>query len=277
VPELSYGTAQGKVAVVTGASRGIGAAIARRLASDGAAVACVARTLEPDPRSRGSLNETVAAIETAGGTAIAVTADLSKSDDRRRLVDEAVAALGHVDILVNNAAVTFFIRAAEFPEKRFRLMMDVQVWSPFELIQLVLPGMRERNKGWILNISSRAGINPQGPPFEAIHAEGGFTVYGLCKAALERMTTGLAAEHYADGIAVNALAPWGVVPTPGAGTHDLVKDDIEAEEVMAEAALALCTGEPTRLTGRIAYSAPFLAEIDRPVRSLTGGPWSPNG
>jgi NAD(P)-dependent dehydrogenase (short-subunit alcohol dehydrogenase family) len=91
----------------------------------------------------------------------------------------------------------------------------------------------------------------------------------MCKAALERFTTGLAAEMYAYGIAVNALAPWDNVETPGAAAHDLVKGfRLEPPELIAEAALALCSGDPTRLTGRIAYSQPLLAELKRrpPIR-----------
>ncbi|MHB8670302.1 MAG: SDR family NAD(P)-dependent oxidoreductase [Acidimicrobiales bacterium] len=258
---------EGRVAIVTGASRGIGEAIARRLALEGARVAVVARTLGPEDGSGapGSLQETVAAIADAGGEAVAVRADLSKQEDRRRLVAEAEERLGPVDILVNNAAVTFFADVEGFAEKRWKLMMEVQVRAPFELAQLVLGGMRARRRGWILNISSRAAIHPFGPPFDAIHRGGGMTVYGMCKAALERFSTGLAAEVYEDGVVVNALAPWEVVPTPGAGFHDLVKGSVEAPEVIAEAAMLLCSCD-RRLTGRVAYSQQLLAELkQRPV------------
>ena len=129
--------------------------------------------------------------------------------------------LGSIDILVNNAAVTYYIPFTEFPEKRYRLMFEVQVRAPFELAQMVVPGMRERGAGWILNITSRAGIHPQGPPFMELYKRG-FSVYGMVKAALDRFSTGLAAEVYDDGIAVNSLAPWDNVVTPGAGAHDLV-------------------------------------------------------
>jgi citronellol/citronellal dehydrogenase len=97
----------------------------------------------------------------------------------------------------------------------------------------------------------------------------GFTVYGMVKAALDRFTTGLAAEVYDDGIAVNSLAPWYNVITPGAGAHDLVDGfPIEGPELMAEAALALCSCDPARMTGRVAYSQPLLASLQRrpPVR-----------
>ena len=113
------------------------------------------------------------------------------------------------------------------------------------------------------DITSRAGIHPQGPPFMELHKRG-FTVYGMVKAALDRFTTGLAAEVYDDGIAVNSLAPWDVVATPGAGAHDLVaRNPLEDVSLMAEAALALCSCDRTRMTGRIAYSQPLLAELQR--------------
>jgi NAD(P)-dependent dehydrogenase (short-subunit alcohol dehydrogenase family) len=253
----------GRVALVTGASRGLGAAIAARLARAGARVGLSARTREPDSRNTGSLLETVDAIAGAGGHAVALQADLARPEDRRRLVADANEQLGPVDILVNNAAVTYLAPVGEWSEKRWRLMFEVQVRAPFELTELVLPGMRERRRGWILNISSRSATHPVGPPYEDLHADGGWAVYGMCKAALNRFTTALAAEVYTQGIAVNSLAPWDNVATPGAGSHELVDGfALEGPEWVAEAALALCSGPP-ELTGRIAYSQPLLAELGR--------------
>jgi citronellol/citronellal dehydrogenase len=252
---------EGKVAIVTGASRGLGAAIAERFAEEGARVAVSARTLEPDERYEGSLRDTVERITKAGGEALPVQIDLSKQEDRQRLIAETVAGLGPVDILVNNAAVTFLLPFTEFPEKRYDLMFEVQVRTPYELAQMVVPSMRERGGGWILNISSRAGIHPAGPPFEPIH-KAGFTVYGMVKAALDRFSTALAAELYDDNIAVNSLAPWDNVATPGAGHHSLVEGfRLEDEGWIAEAALELCKADPQRLTGRVAYSQPLCAEL----------------
>lgn len=262
---------KGKTALVTGASRGIGTAIARRLASEGAAVACTARTLEPDPKYTGTLRDTVAMIEADGGRAEAFRGDLSDAEDRRRLVDDVHSSMGPVDILVNNAAVTFFLPIDSFPEKRFKLMMETQVWAAIDLAQHLIPDMRERGAGWILNISSRAAVKPVGPPFDPWYATGSSSVYGLCKAALERLSLGMAAELYADRIAVNTLAPWDNVATPGAGSHDLVTDfTLEPEEIIAQAALELCSGNPRQMTGRIAYSQPLLGELGVQYRSLDG-------
>jgi citronellol/citronellal dehydrogenase len=258
------GKLDGRVAIVTGASRGIGKAIARRLAVEGAAVVVTARTVEPGAsRFEGSITETVGEIRAAGGTAVAVAGDLSRPDDRRRLVEEAEHALGPVDILVNNAAVTYFEPVATFSERHYDLMFEVQVRAAFDLAQRVLPAMVDRKRGSILNISSIAGRHPEGPPYRPGVGRG--TVYGMCKAALERFTTGLAAEVAEHGVVVNALAPAGVVPTPGVVHHKLIppgaEDAAEPVGVMAEAALALCCGDPGTLTGRIAYSAPLLDEL----------------
>ena len=257
------GILDGKVAIVTGASRGIGAEIARRFAREGAAVAVAARTTEqgasPLP---GTIAETAEQIRAAGGTAVPIRADLSKPEDRERLITAATERLGPADILVSNAAVTYFTRVEDFAARRFQLMFDVQVEGPFHLAQLVIPGMREKGRGWILNISSGAARHPAMPPTG--WASRGGTVYGMCKAAIERFSTGLAAELYADDIAVNALSPTKVVPTPGTIFHHLTSEDdpnSEPPSVMAEAALRLCSAEPKSLTGRIAYSQELLAEL----------------
>ncbi len=258
------GNLEDKVAVVTGASRGIGEHIARRLAANGAAVAVSARTVEEgDHPLPGSIGATVGSIVENGGTAVAVAADLARPEDRERLIEDTERELGPIDVLVNNAAVTWFEPVTGFEDDHYRLMFEVQVRAPFELAQRVLPAMRNRKGGWILNISSQAAVHPDGPPYPG--AAIGGTVYGMCKAALERFTTGLASEVYDDRIAVNVLSPSGLVLTPGVVHHGLdrrIPEDFhEPVEYMAEAAYALCTGDPTSLTGRVAYAKPLLDEL----------------
>ena len=263
------GVLDGKIAVVTGASRGIGADIARRFAGEGATVALTARTTQSGQSPlEGTIHETASLIENAGGKVIPIAADLNRPEDRERLLAEVRQQAGDPDILVNNAAVTYFLEMATFPRRRADLMFEVQVMAPVDLAQRVIPAMRERGAGWILNISSGAARHPERPFTQGFHG----TVYGMVKAAIERFSSGLAAELYGAGIAVNALSPNGLVVTPGAKYHrldeGLPKERLEAPEVMAEAALALCSGDPAELTGRIAYSQPLLDELGRIPRPL---------
>lgn len=255
------GICDGKVALVTGASRGLGKAIAQRLAGEGATVGLTARTMAPDPKYQGSLQQTLEEIRACGGSAIAIQADLSKTEERGRLFADLAARVGAPDILVNNAAVTFLRPLDQFPDRRVRLMMEMHVLAPLHLTQLAIPGMRERGRGWILNITSVGGDLPEGPPFSDFDRAAGFGIYGTVKAALNRLTKSLAAELYDDGIAVNAAAPSNPVATPGAGTLDLAKTDTEDIELITQTALTLCTGDPKSMTGRIAHTQPFLREI----------------
>ncbi len=255
------GVLAGQVAVITGASRGIGEAIARRFAMEGAKVVVSARTVEEsDHFLEGTIKQTVKTIKDAGGEAVAIKSNLADEADRRGLIEQATEHYGQVDILVNNAAVTWFVPVVDFSEKRFRTMMDVQVWAPFELAQLCLPGMLERGRGWILNISSHAAIHPNA---KAPGGHGG-TVYGMCKAALERFTTGLAQESFGRGVGVNVISP-GLVATPGVVHHKLIndanKDRVTPVEHMAEACLRLCNGDPKEITGRIDYADEVISEF----------------
>jgi len=256
------GKLKGKVAIVTGASRGIGEAIALRYAQEGARVVVSARTIDDgDHVLAGGINNVVQRIVDAGGQAIAVRSDLAIKEHRENLVKEALAAFGSVDILVNNAAVTYFVQVKDFTDKHRNLMFEVQVNAPFHLSQLVLPAMQARGSGWILNISSHAAIHPA----KEVAGRGG-TVYGMCKAALERFTTGLASEVYDDGIGVNVISP-GLVATPGVVHHQLITADTPVENItpvenMAEACLRLVYGDPQELTGKVTYAVDVMRYYD---------------
>jgi NAD(P)-dependent dehydrogenase (short-subunit alcohol dehydrogenase family) len=254
---------EGKIALVTGASRGLGKAIAERLAAEGATVAITARTLEPDPKYVGCLRDTADGIARAGGRAVAIPADISKADQRERLMAEVRAQVGDPDILVNNAAVTFLRSLDEFPDKRARLMLEMHLLAPLHLTQLALPAMRQRKRGWVLMLTSLAGERIEGPPFTDFDRAAGFGMYGACKAALGRLAQGFAAELYDDGVAVNAAATTKPVATPGASTLDLAGEDTEDIAYIVETAALLCTGDPSVLTGRVVETQPFLREFGR--------------
>ena len=261
----------GKTVLVTGASRGIGAAIARRCAAAGGRMALVARTAERHPHLEGSLRTACDAIRADGNAAHAFVADLSDAAGRERLIDEVVSALGPIHVLVNNAAANFFMPFEQISAKRFAVVMEVNCRAPFDLAQRVAPGMREAGSGWIVNVSSATARMP-GLPFDDFDRRGHPVLYGMSKAALDRLSTGLAAELYDDGIAVNSLSPVAAVATPGVIALGQLpaRDMLEGEERMAEAALALATCEPKTMTGRIAFSGPLLDELGRPTMTLDG-------
>ena len=261
------GKLDGKVAIVTGASRGIGKAIALLFAAEGAKVACAARTvIEGDHILEGSLMVTVSEIEKAGGTAVPMQVDVSQEESCRELVAKTREIFGPVDVMVNNAALTYFIPVKDIPVRRWLRSFSVNFHGPFILSQLALQDMVERGSGAIVNISSGAAIGPgRGPYKEATGGERGGTLYGAEKAALERFTQGLAEEVYRYGISVTCVSPSQVVPTPGTVYHNLVTgmDDPRGEppEMMARAALLLATEPLDRVTGRVTYSQQILKEF----------------
>ena len=183
-----------------------------------------------------------------------MVADLTDPVSRAAIVPAVVAEVGAVDILVNNAGIAVYAPVEEITSSRAHRLMELDYHAPVELAQAVLPAMRERRAGWILNLSSVLARQP-GP-------------------ALERFTTGLASELYDEHIAVNALLPAAAVRTAG---FEAVADRVSARpglfepvERMAEAALALVSGNPRVLTGRVVVSGELLAELGRAVHTLDG-------
>ena len=265
------GSMNGRVAVVTGASRGIGQRIAERLAAEGAVVALVARTLAPGAsRLPGSLDEVATRIRAAGGTAETIQADLTSPEEVETVISRAEQAIGPIDTLVNNAGVNFYGPALSVRPSRYAIMYEMMVRTPFRLSQLALPGMVERGRGWVLNITSKQARHPAGPPYPSWAADGSVP-YGMCKAALDRFTTGLAAELHGTGVSVNALGTSGLVMTPGVAVvspHTPQNATVEPDDAMAEAALRLVLADPAEVTGRIVYSMEYLG------RPLPEGPWT---
>ncbi len=187
------GKLAGKVAIVTGASRGIGQQIAELFAEEGAKVVCAARTLnEGEHRMlEGSLSRTVDLIRGKGGEATAVTADVSSEAECVALAEAARAAYGPIDILVNNAALNYYLPTETYPTNRWVRCFAINVHAPFILAKAVLPDMIASRSGAIVNISSGSAIGPGRGPYEDKTVRGG-VMYGATKAALERFTQGLA-------------------------------------------------------------------------------------
>jgi len=257
------GKLDGKVAIVTGASRGIGMVIAKVFADEGAKVVCAARTLDEGTHFlEGSLSTTVSEIKKAGGAALAVQANVTDEESCANLVETAKKEFGLVDVLVNNAALSYFMPIKDYPVKRWVTAFAVNVHGPFMMTQKVLPDMIERGSGAIVNVSSGAAIGPGRGPYK--DSGGGGTMYGATKAALERFTQGLAEEVCQFGISVTCVSPSQVVPTPGTVYHKLVTgmDDPRGEspEMMARAILLLATEPLDKVTGRVTYSQEILKE-----------------
>jgi len=261
------GRLDGKVVVVTGASRGIGADVARLFAAEGGRVVCAARTVQEGQHPlAGSLEQTVGAIREAGGEAHAVGANIAEPPECERLIREARQRYGPIDVLINNAALTYYVPVKDYPVGKWLRSWAVNFQAPFILSQLVLGDMVPRRTGAIVNISSGSAIGPgRGPyPDPAVGARGG-TCYGAEKAALERFTQGLASEVFQYGVSVTSVAPSQVVPTPGTVYHRLVSglDDPRGEPpiLMARAALLLATEPAERVSGRVTYSQQILREF----------------
>src|SRR6201996_8487794 len=261
------GRLTGKVAIVTGASRGIGQQIAELFAAEGAKVVCAARTLnEGEHRMlEGSLARTVDLIRAKGGEATAVTADVSSEAECNALVESARAAYGPIDILVNNAALNYYVPTESYPTSRWVRCFAINVHAQFILAKAVLADMIPRRAGAIVNISSGSAIGPGRGPYDDKVARGG-VMYGATKAALERFTQGLAQEvaQY-DGITVAAVSPSQVVPTPGTIHFKLLTgaDDPKGEPpiLMAKAALLLASESAVKVNGRVTYSQQILQEF----------------
>jgi citronellol/citronellal dehydrogenase len=263
----------GRNAVVTGASRGIGAAIAERLSAEGANVVVVARTVSRHDHLAGSLNETLERCRRYGTQVEAVPADLSDPDGAAAVIPRALGLLGgRLDILVNNAAAAIYASMLDYPGRRAHVVFEVNVHAPMVLIQAVLPGMLERGDGWIVNVSSATARPTPGPPFRTGSVGAQIGVYGSAKAALNRMTNAFAVELFGRGVRVNTVEPRAAVMSEGAEAilgPDFPESQVESMEAMVEATVELCACEP-ELTGRNLVSLDLIRERGLTVHGLDG-------
>ncbi len=271
---MANGLLDGKVALVTGASRGIGAAVAERFCAEGARVAIVARTRDKHPQLGGSLNDTLARCRAHGAVAEMIVADLADVDDRNGVVAEASQLLGApLDILVNNAAASIYRPIADYQLDQVRETFDVNLNAPLGLIQAALPGMLDHKAGWVINISSSTADYDAGttgtPP-----GPGGLSptlaVYAASKAALNRLSYALAQELRGTGVRVNCVAPKSAVLTEATEVAFGGKPDpkfLEPIEAMTEAVLLLAR-RPEDMTGGTFRSLALLEATGTKVMSL---------
>lgn len=271
------GLLSGRTALVTGSSRGIGRAIAQRLAAEGATVAVTARSHRPSPSVRagqttslpGTIAETIELIEAAGGSAFGIAADLEDAGQRAGLIEQVVERTGRLDILVNNAGYADYSVVEEMPMETFDRTVEHYVRTPFALIQKVIPHMRRQGAGWIVNIGSVTGLAPA-RPYREYNKSAGDVVYASMKAALHRLTQGVAAELLDADIAVNVVGPSSAVRTPGADSLIPATFPTEPVEYLAETVLAMCHLPAAERTGLVAFSLHYPWSQQLAVHSLDG-------
>jgi 3-oxoacyl-[acyl-carrier protein] reductase len=268
----------GKVALVTGSSRGIGRAIAQRLAAAGATVVVTGRSATaPATGIRfgqehiipGTLAETVALIEANGGKTLAIAADLEDTAQRDGLIDAVVSKAGGINILINNAGYADYQRIEDMGVDTFERTIGHYLRAPFALSQAAIRHMKPKGAGWIVNVGSVTAYAPMRPYLDYAKA-GGDVLYASVKAALHRFTQGLAAEMVENNIAVNCVGPSTAIRTPGADA--LIPADYPCEDVayLAETVLAMCHLPAAERTGLVAFSMHFPHATGLKVRTLDG-------
>lgn len=271
------GLLSGRTALVTGSSRGIGRAIAQRLAAEGATVAVTARSHRPSPSLRagqtkslpGTIAETIDVIEAAGGSAFGIAADLEDAGQRAGLVEQVVERTGRLDILVNNAGYADYSVVEKMSMETFDRTFEHYVRTPFVLTQKAIPHMRRQGAGWIVNIGSVTGLAPA-RPYREYNKSSGDVVYASMKAALHRLTQGVAAELLDSNIAVNVVGPSSAVRTPGADSLIPKAFPTEPVEYLAETVLAMCHLPAAERTGLVAFSLHYPWSQQLAVHSLDG-------
>ncbi|MDQ1092099.1 citronellol/citronellal dehydrogenase [Xanthomonas sacchari] len=254
-------TLKGKTLFITGASRGIGLAIALRAARDGANVAIAAKSAVPNPKLPGTIHSAAAAVEAAGGRALALKCDIREEEQVHAAVAATVAAFGGIDILVNNASAIWLRGALETPMKRFDLMQQVNARGSFLCAQACLPHLLRSANPHILTLAPPPSLDPK---WWAPH-----TGYTLAKMGMSLVTLGLAGEFGPQGVAVNALWPRTLIATEALNMIPGVDaGNGRRPEIMADAAHAVLTRPAAGFYGQFLIDDAVLAEAG--VHDLSG-------
>src|SRR5262247_2200434 len=259
-------TLAGKVAIVTGSSRGIGKDIALAYAVAGADIVVAARSeSQSDPRLPGTIYETAQEVEALGRRAIAVKTDVTDEEQVAAMVQHTLDTFGRIDILVNNAAVLVPRGILDLPTRHLDLHYRVNIKGPVLCIRAVLPTMIEQQQGWVITVSSHAAVFPGPGPYKDVAPSRAF-MYAATKAALERLTQGLAMEYQDQGISFNVLSPVGRIRTPG-NVFGMTKpgetpEPFEEAIAMGKSAVFICSQDPRTFTGNILFDEEVVRRYD---------------
>jgi citronellol/citronellal dehydrogenase len=242
----------GRVAVVTGASRGIGKALAVRLAREGADVVVAAKSEHSTDRLPGSIHETAAEVRALGRRALAVATDVREEDAIRNTIERTVAEFGRLDILVNNAGAIWLQPILATPPKRFDLMVGVNVRAAYIACYYALPHMVRQRWGHILNMCPRLACDPSP----------GRVAYSISKAGMARLAIGLAAEHAGDNVAANTLWPRTIIESQASINWRMAdRSQWRTPEILCDASCAIFAQEPGSCTGRQWIDEQALTEL----------------
>ena len=251
-------TLKDRVVVVTGASRGIGAAIAVRAAEDGAAVALLAKTDTPNPKISGTLAETAAAVESAGGRALPVACDVRDAAAVAAAIEAVADAFGGIDVVINNAGALDLRPTASLPPKSLRKLLEINVEGPFAVVQAALPHLRRSNNAHVVNVAPPLSLDPRWVGAHVGHTVG--------KYAESLLTLGWAQEFASVPIAVNSLWPATTVASTGmmvAMGEAAVRAQARSPQIMADAAHALVTRPAATCSGHFYTDEEILREEGR--------------
>ena len=255
----------GQVAIVAGASRGIGADVARYLARAGAKVAVAARTEQvQDPRLPGTIHSVVESIRKAGGEALPVVLNLRDPESIERAAQRVVDEWTRIDILVNNAAIFVPGSLETALPRHVNLSLEVNLRGPILMMRAVLPQMRAGGGGHIINVSSRGSTFPGAGPYDSAARLGDDLLYGPEKSAMEHFSQRQALDLQAANISVNVLSPMGRIKTPGnlwaSNDPDNPTLDFETADAMGKATVWICEQSAQEFTGNIVFDEELVAE-----------------
>jgi citronellol/citronellal dehydrogenase len=250
---------KGKVAIITGASRGIGKAIAVKFAEHGIKVAIAAKTVKASAKTPGTIFDTVKEVEKCGSEALAVQTDVRDEVALKRLVQTTYDQFGRIDILVNNAGAIIWQPIEELPVKRFDLMTQINYRAPYILCHEALPFIKEQAQGFIINMSPPPKLG-----FLATDRWAGRTGYLMSKFGMSHLTMGLAEELKAYEISVNSLWPANIIDTQATRVFaEMFKADKivpwYSPDLIADACLEIIKHAPNELTGQMLIAEDFLA------------------